>query len=85
MTANRTYIGMENAKAVLLHETRTCTEDVTFIEGVLEHDVTGALYHIVFNANGMDYECYVDAVTAEVLGLFSEPQEETCLSAEACA
>ncbi len=85
MTANRTYIGMEHAKAVLLHETHTRKEDATFAECALEHDATGALYHILFNANGMDHECYVDAVTAEVLGLLSEPEEEVRLSAEICA
>lgn len=85
MTANRTYIGMENAKAVLLHETRTRREDATFTEGMLEHDAIGALYHILFHGNGMDYECYVNAVTAEVLGLLSEPHEEATVYAAACA
>lgn len=76
---------MDHAKTVLLNETRTRREDAVFTECTLEHDATGALYHILFNANGMDYECYVNAMTAEVPGLFSEPEQEMKKDMNICA
>ncbi len=85
MTANQNYIGMEHAKAIILHETRTLSSDAVFTDCALEHDANGALYHIMFGANAMEYETYVDAVTGEVLGLFSEPQEEASLCEQVCA
>jgi len=46
---------------------------------VLSADVSYAdgLYEVLLHSEWMDYDCYVDASSGEVLGFQSQPAEET--------
>lgn len=79
------HIGSNAAKEAVLTYNEIRREDAEFLFCQLDHDPRGDMYHIVFDACMLRYECYVDAVTAEVLGMFSSPEEPEPAIVSVCA
>ena len=75
MKHNHAMTGSEAAKKAVLAYNHIRREDAEFTFCRLERDAQGDLYHIVFDACMLCYECYVDADTFEVRGVFSSPTE----------
>ena len=75
MKKNHEAINSEAAARAVLAYNHIRREDAEITFCQLEHDAQGALYHILFDACMLCYECYVDAETLEVRGVFSEPAE----------
>ena len=73
MKKNHDHIGSEAAKKAVLAYNHIRREDAEFTFCQLEHDAQGELYHLIFDACMLCYECYVDAKTLEVRGVFSAP------------
>ena len=73
MKNNHGLFGSEAAKNAVLAYNNIRREDAEFTFCQLEHDAQGELYHLIFDACMLCYECYVDAKTLEVRGVFSAP------------
>ena len=73
MKNNHGLVGSEAAEKAVLAYNQIRREDAEFTFCKLEHDAIGDLYHIMFDACMLCYECYVDARTLEVRGMFSAP------------
>lgn len=79
------HIGSDAAKTAALAYNEIRLEDAEFLFCQMDHDPRADMYHIVFDACTLRYECYIDAVTAEVWGMFSEPAETEPAVAFICA
>lgn len=75
MKNNHGHFSGDAAKEAVLAYNQIRREDAEFTSCKLEQDAQGDLYHITFNASMLCYECYVDAKTLEVRGVFSAPTE----------
>ncbi len=64
-------IGMEKAKALAL-ERAGLTGDVRFVKEKREYDDGRLIYELEFRANGMEYECEIDAMSGAVLSWDSD-------------
>lgn len=79
------HIGSDAAKEAVLAYNEIRKEDAEFRFCQLDHDPRGEMYHIIFDACMLRYECYVDAVTAEVLGMLFAPEESAPAIVSVCA
>lgn len=74
--SRRAYIGETAATAIAYAAAGVKQEEVMLHECSIDLDDSVIVYEVEFTANGIDYECEIDALTGEVIQCESEGKEE---------